>query len=616
MKEGHTRLLAVCVALLLATSFLTTFVVVGSAATAGNTATGTATGTPTATAGPTPTATPTTTTKPTTTATATPSDDATATPEPAASGGGSDGEESEFTYSELKQDGPHQANSPPGVRMGDKRAFWAVYWPANNPFADTGSVEGGKYLPSGHTVGRNALYLRTWTYDDIQRTVHVVYWNKGSDEITRGNTTSSETVAENVTHVTHQVTFDRGRPTVKIPLRQHDTPVQATMWIEGEGYARWTFQHHSVATTQSVAIDSAGDYLTSVIFDFLIWIVVGGFVAGTSVKKALERAGIGPQYGYVPWIAGLTLFTGLGTILAYQSLADLVVNAKFVLAAYVVAIFAVILLETYTTRVSSALFLRPTLSHTKSPSGADAYDLVDAEARSEKIVRGPDGTVSVVTPGLFAFLARVFGRKARLENIEKLRTRVNLQNSSWDELFIADPEADQLLEYEKEGWTLSLPPIERETAPQYLVGAGAVLLAVLAYQVGAASGPALTGALAVGFAAWVIQPRDGYAFVRPANIHLREAFGTMVRAAEDIDDAKRFDELKAQLDSERVRKQRDVDQEVARHDATLVEEMLDPDEAVPAAVDDPDTDGSGGDPSERDPDDWAADTGAGRVDDE
>jgi hypothetical protein len=506
---------------------------------------------------------------------------------------GPSGSEIQLTRQFLKSDGPRQANSPDSVRMGRQRAFWAVYWPANNPFADVGSPDGGDFLPPGHTVGRNEIYLRTWAYRDLETTVHVVYWERG----TRGTNGSERAISENVTHVTHEVTFDRGRPTVKIPLKQHDTPVNAKLWIEGQGFAQWTFSHHSIATTQSVQIDSAGDYLSSVITDFLIWILLGGFLSGVVVKKALERAGTGPGYGYLPWIIGLTAITGLGVALSYESLADLVVNARIVLAGYVVAVFAVILLETYQENTSRALFLRPTLDHTESPTGEDAYDVVDAEARSETIVRSSDGKVSVVRRGVLPFLARVFGRSARLENVEQLRTRIPLRDSGWDEMFISDPEADQLIDFEPPSWTLSAPPLTKATAPRYLAIGGLLAVAAAAWYVGSLNGPVIAGGVAAVLLVWLASPVDGSARVDPAPVHIRSAFGSMIGLSEDIDNAKRFSELRDKLDQERITKQRDVDRQVAQHDDTLLSGMLDPDGNIPAAESEDDHD-----PNTEDPD--------------
>ena len=491
-----------------------------------------------------------------------------------------------LTLEELRETGPRQANSPPSVRMGSDQFFWMVYWPANNPFADVGATDGGEYLPPGHTVGRNAVYLRTWTYEDQQETVHVAYWERDTKVVQEGNTTTTVPVARNVTHVTHNVTFERGRPTVKIPLRQHDDEVRMTMWIEGKEYARWAnYGHKSIATTQSVDINSAGDYIASVIVDFLLIIVAGGFAVGWACKQALDRAGIGPQYGYFPWVLALSLGTGIGGLLFYEGLADLVVNAQYVVSLYVVGLFAIILLETYTSNVSTAGFVRPTLDYATSPTGDDAFDIVDAEVREEKIVRKPDGTVSVVTPGLFPFLARVFGKSARLMNVEQLRTRVPV-DGKWDEMFLVDPESPDLLYYQKEGWTLDWPPLDREHGGEWAAIVGAVGLAIGSVHYGLASFWPVVAVTAVGLLVWLATPTDGKAAVQPAPVHLRTAFGTMVKYAGDVDDAKRFEEVKQQLDGERISKQRDVDREVADHDRTLVEGMLDPDEKVPAAVED------------------------------
>ena len=492
----------------------------------------------------------------------------------------------EFTLSELKRDGAHQSDAPPSVRMGntEDRMFWLMYWPASNPFADPGG-EGGDYLPEDHTLGRDTVHIRTWTFSDLDETVHVVYWNEGTREVQQSNRTVTEPVAENVTHITHDVTFDRGRPTVPIDLANHQSERQVTMWIEGYEWARWTFSHKSLATTQSVDINSAGDYLGNVIVDFLLWIIVGGFVAGYVCKRALDRAGIGPQYGFGPWVMALTFLTGLGSLLFYESVSALVVNAQYVLALYVAAVLAIVMLETYTTNVSKALFLRPTLQHAESPTGDDAYDIVDAEAQEERIVRKPDGTVSVVTTGLMAFLARVFGRSARLYNVEALRTRVSMRSSKWDELFVVDPEADELVHYDQEGWELSYPPLDHDHAGTYALAGVALLIGLVSLHSGLASPLRVFGVLGVGALLWGATPVNGSAEVEPAPVHLRTAFGSMLNFSEDVDDAKRFDEVKQQLDSERISKQRDVDREVANHDRTLVEDMLDPDGEIPAAVD-------------------------------
>lgn len=495
---------------------------------------------------------------------------------------------SEFTLSELKRDGTRQ--NVDSVRMSDtgQRMYWLTYWPANDVFATPGSDEGGQYLPSNHSLGRDTVYLRTWAFSDREETVHMVFWNRKTRTVEEGNTTVVEPYAANVNEVTREVTVDRGRPTVAIDLPNHQSQKRVTMWIEGSEWARWTFRHKSLATTKPMQIDSVGDYLGSVIVDFLLWIVLGGFAVGSLCKTAIDRAGDGPGYGLTPWVIGLSLATGLGSLMFFESVASLVVNAHIVLSAYVVAIIAIVMLETYSTGVSKAMFLKPELTHAESPTGDDAFDMLDAELEAARIVRGTDGTVSVITRGFLPFLARAFGAKARLYNAERLRTRVNLQNSKWDELFVADPEADEILHYEPEGWKLETPPLDREHAPTYLAIAAAIGVGGAGIHYGSVSPWLVIGALGAGLLVWAAETVNGEAYVEPAPVHIRTAVASMFALAEDVDDAKTLDEAKEQLDRERVRKQRTIDEEVEKHDRTLVEEMLDPDEDIPAPTADSD----------------------------
>jgi hypothetical protein len=466
----------------------------------------------------------------------------------------------------------------------EKRSFWLVYWPANNPFANIGDPQSGQYLPENHTLGRDEIHIRTWTYVDRPETIHLVFWNKKMQTVERGNTTVTEPYAANVKHVTTDVTFERGRPTVAVDLPSHHNRKRVTMWVEGEQWARWTFHHKSLATTQGKAIDSEGDYLAAAIGDFLLWIVVGGFAVGWLCRKALDKADIGPQYGYTPWIIGLTLLTGFACLLAFKNVAALVVNAQYVLSLYVIGVIGIVMLETYSGGANDTLLLQPTLEHSESPKGEHAFDFVDVKAEEIKTVRSTDGTVSVVTPGFFPFLARAFTGAARIQNVEDLETRANMRESKWDEMFVIDPEADSLIEYARETWTLSVPPMDRDHAPTWGVVALGLAVAGLTLHQQWVHPHVVIGVTALSLLAWAATPIEGVGYVEPAPVHIRSAFATMLRFAEDVDDAKRFDELKEQIDKERINKQRDVDKEVQNHDKTLVEEMLDPDDNVPAAI--------------------------------
>jgi len=584
------------VASLVALAFVVVLVGAPAAATASgpgapaNNSTATPTPSPTATPtpNPTPTATPTPTAAPTTSPTASPTATPTATltpmATPASQADESADDSSGWTYEGLRQDGTHQ--DVPSVRMADveKRSYWLVYWSANNPFANVGDPTGGKYMPENHTLGRDTIYIRTWTYVDRPATIHLVFWTKDQREVERGNATITEPYAKNVKHIEREVTFDRGRPTVAVDIPSHHNRKRVTMWIEGAEWARWTFAHKSLATTQGKNIDSEGDYLAAAISDFLLWIVVGGFAIGYLCRKALEYADAGPQYGYTPWVIGLTLLTGFGCLMFFRNVAALVVNAQYILSVYVIGIIGIVMLETYSGDVNKTLLLQPTLEHSESPKGEHAFDFVDVKAEEIKTVRSTDGTVSVVTPGFFPFLARAFTGAARIHNVEDLETRANMVESKWDEMFVVDPEADELIEYEPESWTFSVPPMDREHAPTWGLVALGLGVAGLAIHQQWVQPYVVIGVTALSLLAWAATPIKGLGYVEPAPVHIRSAFATMLNFAEDVDDAKRFDELKRQIDKERLNKQRDVDREVRNHDRTLVEESYDPDENVPAAI--------------------------------
>jgi len=480
-----------------------------------------------------------------------------------------------FTLAELKQDGEHV--DVPSVRLGDRTQFWLVYWPASNPFAEVGSSEGGEYLPERHTVGRNQVYLRTWAYEDRVETVHLVYWTEGTRTVQRGNATTEQQVATNVTHVTQQVTIERGRPTVEIPLAQHDTPVRVTMWIEGHEWARWTFSHHSVATTQAVNIDSEGDYLTELFTDFL-WVVLPGLpLVGLLGRKAIDRAYRGPYAAYTPWIIGFVVCGGLAVATLYESLAELVVAAPQLIGVSIVVLVGIVLVETWTNNVSEALFLQPKLEHSTSPTGEDAYDIVGFEAETHTVVSTGSGA-ALLKDGLLGFFARIWGKVAHLEqrgwlaDSMRRQTRILSEHSSADELYLVDPEADSVVEYEAEGWTLSFPELRAHPLP-YIAVVGAAAVGYVLVQGAYLSAPMAAGGLVAGVLAWGATPTDGAAGYVPAPPHFRQAFGTVATLIEGYSDAQTIEEAKDELDRERISKHQDVESEIEQRDATLIREM-------------------------------------------
>jgi len=517
-----------------------------------------------------------------------------------------------YSLEELKAGGTTVSGAPESVRMTDRRQFWVVHWPASAVGANVGEDEQWEHLGPGDRVDRNSVFLRSIVLDSEEVTVKVISWRKGTKTVKEGNTTVEEPIAENVTVRTHDVSMQRGWPMVEVPLPQHNRETQVTMYIEEYPDARWRFTHKSVATTQDAGIESEGDYLVSMLFDVLLWILGGGFVVGILSKKALDRAGRGPGYGYGPWIVGLSLVTLIGGFLAFESLAEVIVAAPTMLAAYTVAVFAVILLETYTSNVTQIQFEQLDVEETTTPSGEDGYGWRRTKSRIEDVVT-IDGREAVVRTGLFPFLARVFGRAAFLKNSEKIQHRVSDDGqSSVDERVLVHPDAEELLSYEPEtfGWSWeheSEDPLEDQDAVEvgyYEVAKTAFATVAVTTLVGLGlASPLPTGlgllgvlgaivseplALAAGGLTLLVvglEARAGEALVVPAPSHLATAYATTAMLAEEAEDADTIDEYRRMYRSEKIRSQKDVEEALEELDQTLIEEMFDTDLDRSAASD-------------------------------
>lgn len=525
-----------------------------------------------------------------------------------------DEDQAEYTLEELKGGGTTVSGAPESVRMTQRKQFWVIHWPASAVGSIPGEDQQWAHVGPGDRVDRNAVYLRSIVLD--QETVHVtvVSWRQGTREIQRGNTTVAEPVAQNVTVRTQEVTLNRGWPMVEVPLPQHNRETQVTMFIEEYPDARWRFSHQSVATTQHAGIESEGDYLLSLFVDVLVWVIGGGFVVGIACKKALDRAGRGPGYGYLPWIVLLTIGTVLGGLLAFQSLAEVIVAAPTVLAAYTVGVFGIILLETYTSNVRRVQFEQLDVTTATTPSGnEDGYGWRTTATTTEDVVRMPDGSDAVVRKGLFPFLARVFGRAATLRNAEHIQHRIrDTGPSRIDERVLVHPDASTVLEYAPESfrWAWEAPSEDpNETSDVTEVGyydlaktafagvatttlVGLALAAPLPTGIGLLGtlGAILTEPLALvagGLAVAIVglEAVPGEALVVPAPSHLTSAYATTAMLAEEAEDAETIDEYRRKYRQEKIRSQKDVEEALEELDQTLVEEMFDTDLDRSAAED-------------------------------
>jgi hypothetical protein len=514
-----------------------------------------------------------------------------------------------YTIEELREGGTLLGNAPESVRMTDERQFWLIHWPAERVTSDPGEDSEWAHVKQGAPVDRNAVYLRSILFESETVHVKVVSWVPGERTVREGNTTRTVPVAKNVTTATHKIRLESGWPMAKVPLPQHNRPTQVTMWIEEYPSARWRFEHKSVATTQSAGISSEGDYLVRLAKDVVGPALIGVFAVGFLIRRAIERAGVGPMRGYGFWIVLLTLSTAIGVFVAFDSLAELLVGAPKVIALYLVGIVAIVMLETLTSNVERWDFIQLETTPATSPSGEDMVDTRGYEKSHERIVRMPDGDLAVVRPGVISFLARCFGGASRLRNAGEIRTEIRETGSSrTDKMVLTHPDAeDGPVKYEREGFELSF--FKTPTAPTasstdrklhgptaFKAALGTVSAWFFAGGILATPFPAgLTGwavigeiflePLAIGagivaFAVLGLTASDSYSLVIPAPAHLTSAFASSSILAEETVEGETIEEFAEENRQLRIRDQREIEERVAEGERTLIEEMhgYDPDD--------------------------------------
>lgn len=440
--------------------------------------------------------------------------------------------------------------------------------------AAEGKDDNWQFLRPGTTVGRNQIYLRTYklSREPETKTVVVAAWNKKT--ITYDNGSRQRTVATNVTIREHEITLQRGVPQKQIDLEQHNEPKQITMWLkECPDRCRWRFKHHSNPFTQSIAIDSYGDYFWKVLVDVGLWTAGGAFLAGFVCLWMLKRAGSGPRWGYAKWTLVLGLITLIGGYLWYQSLAQLVVWLPQVIALYLVFVFAIVLLETFATHDKRGLFIQPVVERAISPSGRDGYQLQQMEGEEHLLTKMPSGEWAVTKPGLLPFLSRVAGGAAILHNIDALKTRIEMPHSRWDEMFITHPMSPEVLEYEQEGWQIHIPEFDGVLDAVRWAAPGGVAM-VLVYGLAASAGLTVlgwVGALAI-LGGMLVRPEDGFAHAAPAPAHLNEAMANMMVLSEEIDAADTIDEARQKRVTDQVKREMEVQRRVDQVAESIVEE--------------------------------------------
>lgn len=482
-----------------------------------------------------------------------------------------DDDEEKYTLSDLRSTGTTYPNSPDSFRVSGDQMYWMIHWPADTAFGSPGDPEDNhwRYLPEGGLVERNSIYLRTINPDGSEKmTVRIV-----SYETER---VDNETVPVNVRERTVEVELESGWSIAEIPLPQSDTTREVSVWIDGhDNDLRWHFEHKSVATTESVAISTMGDYYRHALADFLGPLVLGTFAAGYGAKRVIEKAAIGPQWGYLKW----ALLIGFGAVISmwffFSSLAEIVVSAPILVAIAMVILVGIVMIESYSTGVERSEFLRPQeVTNVTGPTGNDMVDAIPWERREEEVVRMSDGSVAVVRPGLLRFLSRIFGGAARLENAETIETKLPIKGSPIESLYFISQDAEQVLDYKPEGWKIDPPDLDiREdyvTIGLWLFAALAIAGAVSSVLSGFWAFMAVLGMAAIA----VVRPEDGYARIEPATAHERRAYVSMLYMTLEMEDAKTIKEFEQRIPQLEAKAKKARMEATSGQDLTLIEEML------------------------------------------
>lgn len=497
-----------------------------------------------------------------------------------------------YTLEELRRDGKHYSVPSARIVPEEQRVFWLEHQPPNKPWETVSEEENGPKFDTSNTLRTNTLYLRTIRAqtDTESATVKIVSWEPETRTVKEDNTTTTERVAANVTVQEQQVSLGPGWSVGEISMPKHDEEKHVTMWIEGrEDTARWTFTHKSVATTQEVDVQTWGDLLWTIVKYVGLTVLIGGAFVGKKVRNAVESAAIGPQWGFGKWMVAITVVTAAIAYYLFTAIAEMIVVAPYLIGLWLVAVMGAYMLSTHTGEIATKGFLKPDIENAVSFTNARegdadiatdggspasyAYDVLQGEFGTAKTIEDENG-VSIVRPGLVAFLARIYGARARIENIESLTARMQLPGSSPDEIFFVDPEADDLIEYEAPGFSLDIPDWDRSELVTR--GLGLAVAGYLVHQLGSLySTPlvfATAGAIAVyAFAKLYVKPTDGYARIEPAPMHFRQAFASTLMLSSGLRDARNFEEAKKKWRKEKLKNRSETQKELDEFDRDMMD---------------------------------------------
>ena len=477
--------------------------------------------------------------------------------------------------------------------LSDSGAVYVDYEDPNPLAFNSGEEwESGKMLSPGELVETHRLRMHAQRNRNAEpETVYLVvtYWQTEEREYTNSDDeTRTETVLANTTVDQKELELSGAFDSRDLTLRTSDGERYVTMWLvdergnEIEG-AQWTFRQRTAATTQSASISSWGDLLAFIgkwiAIPQIIGIVSVALMCGAGIRQAKR----GPGKGLLFW----AIFGGAGLILAvaigWYYLANWIVGLPLLIPISLSVVTGIVILETWEENTREVEFWKPALAFAESPTGDVSLEVLKIESATETLA-DMGGQTAVVRDGVIRFISRCFGGAAILEGAADLETRIEVNGDSDapDEMVMVDPRADSALDYEPEGWGLSIPSLSEEGAKTRL-GLIALLTVVFSGTLAWVFVPPVGAAAFVGVALLLtVRPTAGRASVEPASAHARQAFFTAIYLARELDNADTIEEAQRQLIEKEARSKKDVEREIDERDDRLIKEMFatDVDEAV------------------------------------
>jgi len=490
--------------------------------------------------------------------------------------------EARYALDDLQDAGTRVPEIHDGWRpiSGDTAAAWVEYYPTGAFVDDSEGSEQWRYLSPSTTVRRNYVDLTVMRLGDVeteQIEVKVVYWQKGTRTVERGNETTTEEYAANQTVETVSTTVSGRGSEIRVPLRAHyDEPVQVTMWLaNSEETARWTYTHHSLKSAQDSPADSAGETALSIGKVTAIGGVLALFCYGVG-RLFNRRALVGPMKGLVWWGAVIGGLQGLFTVAAWDWVANLISTTPEVFAIELAFLGLILGIESKGRNVCySAMFLRAEVDVVgETALGEPGVEANGLGHDTKLVVQDESGSFVVVRSGIRGWLIRVLaGRYGRthLRGTDTMKSMIQVTEGAHDLAFYVKPTANTVLDYVKPRMRPRIPDISLKVAGLGI--GGVVLLGVISYAAGFGHGPGLGLGAFFCLPAFIrVDAPDAYIEGAPA--HFADSHANQMVLAAHYDAVRTVDDARQELAEQEARHTVTAEQRDEERSATLVEETL------------------------------------------